>query len=333
MTIKVGINGFGRIGRSILRRILDSGESDIAVVYINDPMPSDVLAHLLEFDSLHGRLAHPLCLQDGRLLIDDTSIALSHERAPEKLPWQEVDIALECSGRFLTPAEAARHFSNGSSRVLLSAPGKEKMKTVVYGVNHMSIEPTDRLVSNASCTTNCLAPVAKILHDAFTIERGMMTTVHSYTSTQNTHDGPHSDLYRARAAALSMIPTTTGAADILGEVLPELAGRISGHAIRVPTPNVSCIDLVVDLSCEVTVDDINALCVSAASGPYRGIVDTTDRKLVSTDFRQNPNSAIIACDQTRIQGKMARILAWYDNEWGFANRMIDVVRMMGAQRL
>ncbi|MGD9293664.1 MAG: glyceraldehyde 3-phosphate dehydrogenase NAD-binding domain-containing protein, partial [Roseobacter sp.] len=247
MTIRVAINGFGRIGRSILRALLQSGQSDIEVVCVNDPMPADILAHLLEFDSLHGRLAHSLCVQDGHLVIGGKAIALSHERTPDALSWKGVDIALECSGRFLTSTEAARHFSNGSSRVLLSAPGQDRMKTVVYGVNHMSIEPTDRLLSNASCTTNCLGPVAKILHDAFTIERGMMTTVHSYTSTQNTHDGPHADLYRARAAALSMIPTTTGAADILGAVLPELSGRITGHAIRVPTPNVSCIDLVVDL--------------------------------------------------------------------------------------
>ena len=328
MTIRVGINGFGRIGRTVLRSILASGARDIRVVAINDPAPADTMAHLLEFDSLHGRLPQPVNLTADGITAGDQAAVLTQHHAPEDLPWADVDIALECSGKFLSPTEAARHFANGAARVLLSAPPQGDIKTFIYGVNDASVTPADRILSNASCTTNCLVPVAKVLHDAFGIEAGMMTTVHSYTSTQNTHDGPHSDLYRARAAGLSMIPTSTGAAVSLGSVMPELAGRITGHAIRVPLPNVSCIDLVIELTETVTADEINARFKATSQSTMSGILDTTDRQLVSADFRQDAHSAIVACDQTRVQGKMARVLAWYDNEWGFAHRLIDMMRVM-----
>lgn len=328
MTISVGINGFGRIGRTVLRSLIALNAEDIRIVAINDPAPAETMAHLLEFDSLHGRLPQAVELTGGSIRIGNRCVRLTQHHDPQDLPWDKVDIVLECSGRFLTRATATRHFENGTSRVLLSAPPLGDIKTCVYGVNHTSITEADRIVSNASCTTNCLAPVAKVLHDSFGIEAGMMTTVHSYTSTQNTHDGPHDDLYRTRAAGLSMIPTSTGAAEALGAVIPELAGRLSGHAIRVPTPNVSCIDLVVELSRAADAEEINAQFVAASQGAFAGIIDTTDRKLVSADFRQDPHSAIVACDQTRVQGKMARVLAWYDNEWGFSHRLIDMLRFM-----
>lgn len=328
MTISVGINGFGRIGRTVLRAVLASKAEDIRITAINDPAPPDTMAHLLEFDSLHGRLPVPVTLTDGGITVGDQTARLTQHRNPEDLPWGDVDIALECSGQFLTPSDAARHFDNGVSRVLLSAPPKGGIKTCVYGVNHEGVTDADRILSNASCTTNCLVPVAKVLHDSFGIDAGMMTTVHSYTSTQNTHDGPHADLYRARAAGLSMIPTSTGAAVSLGAVIPELAGRITGHAIRVPTPNVSCIDLVVQLARTADAQEINACFVEASQGAFAGIIDTTERQLVSADFRQDQHSAIVACDQTRVQGNIARVLAWYDNEWGFSHRLIDVLRVM-----
>lgn len=331
MTTKLGINGFGRIGRAILRNLAAQDCDDMRVVAINDPAPADTLAHLLEFDSLHGRFPCPVTFENGVLTVGTMPIRMTARQAPEDLPWDDVDIALECSGHFTARDEALRHLRNGAKRVLLSAPAKGDAKTVVYGVNHQSVNAADRLISNASCTTNCLVPVAKVLHEVFGIERGMMTTVHSYTSTQATHDAPHADLYRARAAALSMIPTSTGAAETLGLVLPELAGRITGHAIRVPTPNVSCIDLVVDLARHASALDINEAFREAAEGAYAGVIGTTDRQLVSMDFRQDAQSAIVACDQTRVQGQMARVLAWYDNEWGFANRMIDTARYFAKQ--
>lgn len=333
MTVRLGINGFGRIGRTLLRSLMQRPENDLKVVAINDPAPAATLAHLLEFDSLHGRFPHAVALENGTLRVGGQVIRLTDHTAPRDLPWDDVDIALECSGHFTHPDEALRHLENGSRRVLLSAPATGPARTIVYGVNHAEIEPGDRLISNGSCTTNCLVPVVKVLHDSFGIDRGMMTTVHCYTSNQVTHDAPHADLYRARAAGLSMIPTSTGAAETLGLVLPALAGRISGHAIRVPTPNVSCIDLVVDLQRNATSAQINDLFRQAEQGAYAGILSTTDRKLVSADFRDDPHSAIVACDQTRTRGPMARVLAWYDNEWGFVQRMIDTTRAFAAKTL
>ncbi len=332
MAISVGINGFGRIGRAVFRSLLASGRDDIRVAAINDPAPAETMAHLLEFDSLHGRLGVPVTLDNGQLTAGSQSASLTQSHTPEGLHWAHVDVVLECSGQFLTPQDAARHLTNGAQAVLLSAPPKGDIKTTVYGVNHTTVTAQDRILSNASCTTNCLVPVAKILQDAFGIEAGMMTTVHSYTSTQNTHDAPHADLYRTRAAAVSMIPTSTGAAEALGVVVPALAGRVTGHAIRVPSPNVSCIDFVAELAEPADVATINRIFREAAETDYAGIVDTTDRKLVSADFRQDAHSAVVACDQTRVQGRMARVLAWYDNEWGFAHRLIDMTRVIAATR-
>lgn len=331
MTIKVGINGFGRIGRTVLRRLLATAPQDMDLVAINDPAPAETLAHLLEFDSLHGRLPEPVKLDGDILHVGARAIRLSAQSAPEALSWSDIDVALECSGQFLTRSAAERHLQNGATRVLLSAPAKDAIKTVVFGVNHDTISAEDTLVSNGSCTTNCLVPMVKVLHDAIGIEDGIACTVHSYTSTQNTHDAPHADLYRARAAGLSMIPTSTGAARTLDTVLPELAGRIMGHAIRVPTPNVSCIDLVMTLAERTDAETLNEIYRRAETGLYAGILETTDKKLVSADYRQSLCSAVIACDQTRVQGRLSRVLGWYDNEWAFAQRMLDVARYMGHQ--
>lgn len=331
MTIKVGINGFGRIGRNILRAVIESGRTDIQVVAINDLAPLETNAHLFEFDSVHGRFRHEVTVSDGMMDVGQGPIRVTSERAPEDLPWEDVDIALECTGIFRTPEDASKHLANGSCKVLLSAPAKGEMKTIVYGVNNTLLEASDTVVSNASCTTNCLAPLAHALHNSFEIKRGFMTTVHSYTGDQPVHDKAHRDLRRARAAAMSMIPTITGAATALGIVLPELAGRITGTSIRVPTPNVSCIDLVVEVGRNVTVEEVNSALCEASKGMH-GVMDVTVRELVSIDFNHDPHSTIVALDQTAVQdGNMIRVLAWYDNEWGFSNRMLDTtVAMMRA---
>lgn len=328
MTIKVGINGFGRIGRNVLRALIESGRDDIQVVAINDLAPLETNAHLFEFDSVHGRYGRDVTVGDGYMDVGQGPIRVTALRNPEELPWQDVDVALECTGIFLSAETAGKHLENGSKKVLISAPGKGDIKTIVYGVNDDLLTADDTIVSNASCTTNCLAPLTHALHSAFGIKRGYMTTVHSYTGDQPVHDTAHKDLYRARAAALSMIPTTTGAAAALGLVLPQLDGRISGTAIRVPTPNVSCVDLVVELERDTTVEDINAALTQAATGMH-GVMDVTTRKLVSTDFNHDPHSTIVALDQTSIQdANMARVFAWYDNEWGFSNRMLDTATAM-----
>lgn len=330
MPVNIAINGFGRIGRSVLRALVESGATDLTLVAINDPAPPETLAHLLEFDSLHGRFPAEVKLEGDTMDIGTGPIRISGARSPADLTWSDVDIALECSGQFTSVDAALQHLQNGATRVLLSAPAKGPCKTVAYGVNHDGITAEDTLISNASCTTNCLAPVAQILHARFGITRGMMTTVHSYTGNQPTHDAPHADLYRARAAGLSMIPTSTGAAETLGVILPDLQGVITGHAIRVPTPNVSCVDLTVDVARAVTVEEVNAAFLEAAAGAYRSILSVTDRKLVSRDFAHDPHSAILATDQTRVQGgTMVRVLAWYDNEWAFSNRMLDTARVIG----
>ncbi|WP_300029502.1 type I glyceraldehyde-3-phosphate dehydrogenase [uncultured Roseobacter sp.] len=332
MSIRIGINGFGRIGRTLLRVLATSPSEDIEVVAINDPAPAEALAHLLEFDSVHGRFPNPVILDKGSIDFGRGPVRLSDLQDPAKLPWDDVDIALECSGHFTRIADAERHFSNGSGRVLLSAPAKGEGPTVVFGVNHDRITRSHRLISNGSCTTNCLAPVARVLHDAFGIKRGMMTTVHCYTTSQPVHDAPHADLYRGRAAGLSMIPTSTGAAETMGLVIPELKGLITGQAIRVPAPNVSCIDLTVDLACDVTVQEVNDTMRAAADGPMKGIIGITDRQLVSRDFARDPHSAVFATDQTRVQsGSLLRVLAWYDNEWGFSCRLRDMIRVVAAQ--
>lgn len=328
MTIKVGINGFGRIGRNVLRALMESGRTDLEVVAINDLAPLETNAHLFEFDSVHGRFQGDVTTGKGFIDVGRGPIRVTTERAPENLPWADVDIAMECTGLFRSVESAGLHLKNGSKKVLISAPGKGDMKTVVYGVNHDILTAQDRVVSNASCTTNCLAPLAHALHGAFGVTRGYMTTIHSYTGDQPVHDIAHSDLYRARAAALSMIPTTTGAAQALGLVLPALSGRISGTSIRVPTPNVSCVDLVVELARDATPEQINDALTRAAQG-MQGVMDVTTRPLVSIDFNHDPHSTIVALDQTDVQqGNLARVLAWYDNEWGFSNRMLDTATIM-----
>ena len=331
MAIKVAINGFGRIGRNVLRAIIESGRTDIEVVAINDLGPVETNAHLLQYDGVHGRFPVTVKTSDDSIDVGTGPIKVSAMRNPADLPWTHVDVVLECTGIFTSKEACQAHLKNGSSRVLISAPGKGVDKTIVYGVNHQALSGDDVIVSNASCTTNCLTPVAKVLHDTFGITRGFMTTVHSYTGDQPTLDTMHSDLYRARAAALSMIPTSTGAAKAVGLVMPELNGKLDGVAIRVPTPNVSCVDLTVELGRDVTVEQVNeAMTAAAASGPLKGVLGVTDAKLVSMDFNHDPHSSIFATDQTKVMdGNMVRILTWYDNEWGFSNRMSDTAVEMG----
>ena len=331
MAIKVAINGFGRIGRNVLRAIIESGRTDIEVVAINDLGPVSTNAHLLQYDSVHGRFPVTVKTGDDSIDVGTGPIKVTALRNPADLPWAHVDIVFECTGIFTSKEACQAHLKNGSSRVLISAPGKNVDKTIVYGVNHKALSGDDIIVSNASCTTNCLTPVAKVLHDTFGITRGFMTTVHSYTGDQPTLDTIHSDLYRARAAALSMIPTSTGAAKAVGLVMPELNGKLDGVAIRVPTPNVSCVDLTVELGRDVTTEQVNAaMTAAAAHGPLKGVLGVTDAKLVSMDFNHDPHSSIFATDQTKVMdGNLVRILTWYDNEWGFSNRMSDTAVEMG----
>ncbi|WP_136442724.1 type I glyceraldehyde-3-phosphate dehydrogenase [Pacificoceanicola onchidii] len=329
MSVKVAINGFGRIGRNILRAIIESGRTDIEVVAINDLGPVETNAHLLQFDSVHGRFPVEVTSGDDWIDVGRGPIKVTAIRNPADLPWSDVDIVLECTGIFKSKADCQAHLENGASRVLISAPGKDADKTIVYGVNDALLTADDVVVSNASCTTNCLAPVAKVLNDTVGITKGFMTTVHSYTGDQPTLDTMHGDLYRARAAALSMIPTSTGAAKAVGLVLPELAGKLDGVAIRVPTPNVSVVDLTFEAARETTVEEINDAIRAAADGPLKGILGYTDKKLVSSDFNHDPHSSIFHTDQTKVmEGTMVRILTWYDNEWGFSNRMADTAVAM-----
>ncbi len=330
MTVKVAINGFGRIGRNVLRAIIESGRTDIEVVAINDLGPVETNAHLLRFDSVHGRFPHEVTTTETTIDAGRGPIEVTAIRNPADLPWGHVDIVLECTGIFTARDKAAIHLENGASRVLISAPGANADKTIVYGVNHDTLSGDDLVVSNASCTTNCLSPVAKVLNDGIGIARGFMTTIHSYTGDQPTLDTMHKDLYRARAAALSMIPTSTGAAKAVGLVLPELAGKLDGVSVRVPTPNVSVVDLTFEAARDTSVEEINDLIRAAASGPMAGILGVTDDKLVSMDFNHDPRSSIFATDQTKVMdGRLCRILTWYDNEWGFSNRMSDTAVAMG----
>jgi len=328
--VKVAINGFGRIGRNVLRAIIESGRTDIEVVAINDLGPVETNAHLLRYDSVHGRFPATVTTSETTIDVGRGPIEVTAIRNPAELPWGHIDIVMECTGIFTDREKAAIHLENGASRVLVSAPSKGADKTIVYGVNHTTLTADDVIVSNASCTTNCLSPVAKVLHDTVGITRGFMTTVHSYTGDQPPLDTMHKDLYRARAAAMSMIPTSTGAAKAVGLVLPELNGKLDGVAIRVPTPNVSVVDLTFEASRSTTADEINdAMRAAAANGPLKGILGVTDEPLVSMDFNHDPRSSIFAADQTKIlDGNMVRILSWYDNEWGFSNRMSDTAVQM-----
>jgi glyceraldehyde 3-phosphate dehydrogenase len=330
MAVKVAINGFGRIGRNVLRAIIESGRTDIEVIAINDLGPVETNAHLLRFDSVHGRFPATVTTTEDSIDVGRGPIRVTAIRNPADLPWGDVDIVMECTGIFTSKEACQAHLDNGSSRVLISAPGKDADKTIVYGVNDKTLTKDDIIVSNASCTTNCLSPVAKILNDTVGITKGFMTTIHSYTGDQPTLDTMHKDLYRARAAALSMIPTSTGAAKAVGLVLPELNGKLDGVAIRVPTPNVSVVDLTFEASRTTTIEEINAAIVEAATnGPLKGILGYTDQPNVSTDFNHDPRSSIFHLDQTKVlDGNMVRILTWYDNEWGFSNRMADTAVAM-----
>jgi glyceraldehyde 3-phosphate dehydrogenase len=331
MAVKVAINGFGRIGRNVLRAIIEADRRDIEVVAINDLGPVETNAHLLRFDSVHGRFPATVTTTAHSIDVGRGPIAVTALRNPAELPWGDIDIVLECTGIFTDRDKAAIHLQNGAKRVLVSAPSKGADKTIVYGVNHKTLTRDDVIVSNASCTTNCLAPVAHVLHQAIGITRGFMTTIHSYTGDQPTLDTMHSDLYRARAAALSMIPTSTGAAKAVGLVLPELDGKLDGVAIRVPTPNVSVVDLTFEAARDTSAAEINAaIHAAAAGGPLMGILGATDDKLVSQDFNHDPHSSIFAADQTKVMdGNLCRVLSWYDNEWGFSNRMADTAVEMG----
>ena len=330
MAVKVAINGFGRIGRNVLRAIIESGRTDVEVVAINDLGPVETNAHLLRFDSVHGKFPANVTTTDDSIDVGRGPMKVTAIRTPADLPWSDVDVVFECTGIFTSKEACQAHLDNGSSRVLISAPGKDADKTIVFGVNDSALTAGDIVVSNASCTTNCLSPVAKVLNDAVGITKGFMTTIHSYTGDQPTLDTMHKDLYRARAAALSMIPTSTGAAKAVGLVLPELAGKLDGVAIRVPTPNVSVVDLTFEASKSTTVEEINNAIIAAAdSGPLKGILGYTDLPLVSSDFNHDPRSSIFHLDQTKVlDGNMVRILSWYDNEWGFSNRMSDTAVAM-----
>ena len=333
MAVKVAINGFGRIGRNVLRAIVESGRKDIEVVAINDLGPVETNAHLLRFDSVHGRFPHTVTVAGDTIDVGRGPIKVTAIKNPAELPHKAmgVDIALECTGIFTARDKAAAHLTAGAKRVLISAPGENSDLTVVFGVNHDKLTKDHLIVSNASCTTNCLAPVAKVLHDLVGIDRGFMTTIHAYTGDQPTLDTMHKDLYRGRAAALSMIPTSTGAAKAVGLVLPELNGRLDGTAIRVPVPNVSVVDFKFNSKRETTVAEINAAVIkAAASNQLKGILGVTDQPNVSSDFNHDPRSSIFHLDQTKVMdGKLVRVLCWYDNEWGFSNRMADTAVAMG----
>ncbi|MBA2588178.1 MAG: type I glyceraldehyde-3-phosphate dehydrogenase [Alphaproteobacteria bacterium] len=332
MALRVAINGFGRIGRLVLRAIVESGRRDIEVVAVNDLGPVETNAHLLRYDSVHGRFPGQVSVDGEFMIAAGHKIKVTAIKNPAELPHKEldVDIALECTGIFTTKEKAAAHLTAGAKRVLVSAPCDGADLTVVYGVNHDKLTKEMQVISNASCTTNCLVPVAKVLNDAVGIERGMMTTIHSYTNDQPSLDQMHKDLYRARAAALSMIPTSTGAAKAVGLVLPELKGKLDGMSVRVPTPNVSLVDLKFIAKKATSVQEINDAIKGAASGPLKGILDVVHEKLVSVDFNHNPASSSFALDQTKVMdGTFVSVMTWYDNEWGFSNRMADTAVAMG----
>jgi glyceraldehyde 3-phosphate dehydrogenase len=327
MSHTVAINGFGRIGRGVLRALVETDVSDVDVVAINDLSTPETLAHLLKYDSVHGRFKGDVSVQGDALIVNGKTINVTAIRNPADLPWGGVDVAMECTGLFTKRDAAAEHLKNGSSRVLISAPGAGADRTVVFGVNDKDLTKDDIVVSNASCTTNCLAPVAYVLDQLVGIKTGYMTTVHAYTGDQPSHDAPHKDLYRGRAAAVSMVPTSTGAAKAISLVLPHLEGRLEGSAVRVPTPNVSLVDLCFMPEKPATKEAINAAMKAAAEGPLKGVLGYEEGPLVSIDFNHDSHSSTFAPAQTSVtKGGMVRVVSWYDNEWGFANRMIDTGR-------
>ncbi|TGQ45720.1 MULTISPECIES: type I glyceraldehyde-3-phosphate dehydrogenase [unclassified Mesorhizobium] len=332
MTVRVAINGFGRIGRNILRAIHESGRKDIDVVAVNDLGPVETNAHLLRFDSVHGRFPQEVTVDGDQITVGKDKFKVTAIKDPTQLPWKElgIDIALECTGIFTARDKAAAHLAAGAKRVLISAPAEGADLTVVYGINHDKLTKDHVIISNASCTTNCLAPLAAVLHEAVGIEKGMMTTIHSYTGDQPTLDTMHKDLYRARAAALSQIPTSTGAAKAIGLVLPELKGKLDGISIRVPTPNVSLVDFKFIPKRSTTVQEINDAVLAASGGKLKGILSVTHHPNVSIDFNHDPHSSIVALDQTKVMdGNFVSVLSWYDNEWGFSNRMADTAVAFG----
>jgi glyceraldehyde 3-phosphate dehydrogenase len=333
MSVRVGINGFGRIGRNLLRACLNDPGLDFAA--INDITDAATLGHLLRYDSVHGHLKADLKVEKDALLLNGKKIQILQERDPGKLPWKAlgVDLVFECSGLFTDREKAATHLTAGAKKVLISAPAKGPDITLCYGVNHSAFDPAKHnIISNASCTTNCLAPVAKVLHEQFGIKRGLMTTIHSYTNDQRILDLPHSDIRRARAAAMSMIPTSSGAARAIGEVLPHLKGKLDGMAVRVPTPNVSVVDLVAELEKPATEEAINQAMKTAAEGPLKGVLQFCEEELVSNDFNGNPHSSIFDAALTKVMdNNFVKVLSWYDNEWGFSNRMRDVALFIGQR--
>lgn len=333
MNSRIAINGFGRIGRMVFRKaILDES---LDIVAINASYPAETLAHLLKYDTIHGKFDGIIIAEDDSLVVNGRRVKLINNRDPKLLPWKEmnIDIVIEATGKFNDRSKAALHLDAGAKRVILSAPGKNEDVTIVMGVNEEVLDIDKHFViSNASCTTNCLGPVAKVLDEKFGINNGLMTTIHSYTNDQNNIDNPHKDLRRARAAAESMIPTTTGAAKAISLVLPQLKGKLHGMAIRVPTPNVSLVDLVVDLNCDVTIDEVNQAFIDASENELKGIMEFTMEPLVSSDFKTNPHSAIIDGLTTMMIGdRKVKVLAWYDNEWGYSNRVVDLVKLVGSE--
>ncbi|MBN8531537.1 MAG: type I glyceraldehyde-3-phosphate dehydrogenase [Alphaproteobacteria bacterium] len=331
MTIKVAINGLGRIGRCLIRAAAEYNQWDIEIVAANGPAATPAHLHLLKYDSVHGRFPGEITAESEEIRFGKHKMKIFHEREPEKLPWKDlgVDVVLECSGKFTKKADAERHIAAGAKKVLISAPSPDAESTIVYGVNNAALKKEHKIVSVGSCTTNCLAPVAKTLNDAVGIVQGYMTTIHAYTSDQNIHDGSHKDLRRARAATLSMVPTSTGAAKALGLVLPELKGKLDGTSIRVPTPNVSLVDLTFNAGKATSAEEINNAIKAAASGPMKGVLGTTDEPLVSIDFNHSPFSSVFDLTQTAVVGgSLVRVAAWYDNEWGFSCRMWDVTTLL-----
>ena len=328
MTLRVGINGFGRIGRVVLRAALERG--DVEIVHINDLTDPKTLAHLLKYDSVHGTLKQSVHVDGDRLVAGDFNISVSAFKDPTQIPWKskQVDIVFECTGIFRTRAQAEMHIAGGASKVLISAPAEGEDLTVVLGVNDDKLNPEHRIISNASCTTNCLAPVTKVINDLLKVKKGLMTTVHSYTNDQQLLDLPHKDLRRARAAALSMIPSSTGAAKAIGLVIPELKGKLHGLAVRVPTPNVSLVDVTFEVERETTVAEVNAALRDAAKGKMRHVLGYTDEELVSIDFNGCEKSSFVDGSSTSVIGNMVKVLSWYDNETGFSHRMLDVAKLM-----
>ncbi len=334
MTINVAINGYGRIGRNILRALYESGKADqIKIVAINDLGDAELNAHLTKYDSVHGPFSGDVSVDDNAIVINGERIAMYSERDPAALPWRDlnVDVVYECTGLFTDGNVAEKHISAGAKKVIISAPAKNVDATVVYGVNHDVLTSDSRIISNASCTTNCLAPLVKVIHDNVGIESGSMTTIHAYTNDQKLIDVYHSDPYRARSATTSMIPTKTGAAGAVGLVLPEMAGKLDGMSVRVPTTNVSLVDFNFVASRDTTVEEINQLMKEAAEGPLKGVLAVNELPLVSVDFNHNPASSVFDAKQTKVNGKLIKVMAWYDNEWGFSNRMLDTtLQLMSA---